>query len=44
VSFQVDTEGVVVNIDAGKEFMINPSRDILARLGEILGTSRVELQ
>jgi DNA polymerase III subunit alpha len=43
VSFEIDTEGVVVNVDAGKEFMITPSHAILARLGEILGTSRVEL-
>ena len=44
VSFEIESDGVVVKVDAGKEFMITPSRDILARLGEILGPSRVELQ
>ncbi|HOI07743.1 MAG TPA: DNA polymerase III subunit alpha [Deltaproteobacteria bacterium] len=44
VSFEISTGEVLVSIDAGREYMITPSRDILTRLGEILGPSRVELQ
>ena len=44
VSFEVSTEEALVSIDAGKEYMVAVSSDILARLGEIIGPSRVELQ
>ncbi len=44
VSFEINTEEALVSIDAGREFMVTATSDILARLGEILGPSRVELQ
>ncbi len=44
VSFEINTEEALVSIDAGKEYMVTASSEILARLGEIIGPSRVELQ
>ena len=44
LSFEVETDGAFVNIDAGKEYMISPVRDFLYRLSEIVGPKGVELQ
>jgi len=40
----VETDGAVVNIDAGKDYMVSPVRDFLQRLSEIVGPKGVELQ
>ena len=42
--FEVETDGAIVNIDAGKEFMVSPVRDFLYRLSEIVGPKGVDLQ
>jgi hypothetical protein len=42
--FEVETDGAVVNIDAGKDYMVSPVRDFLQRLSEIVGPKGVELQ
>jgi hypothetical protein len=44
LSFEVETDGAFVNIDAGKEYMVSPVRDFLYRLSEIVGAKGVELQ
>jgi len=44
VSFEVDTEIAVVSIDAGSQYNVHPSKDLLVRLAEIVGVSRIELQ
>lgn len=42
--FEVETDGALVNIDAGKEYMVSPVRDFIHRLSEIVGPKGVELQ
>ena len=44
LSFVVETEGAVVNIDAGNRYMVNPSRDFLDRVRTLLGSACVEVQ
>jgi DNA polymerase-3 subunit alpha len=44
VCFEISTEEGLVLVDAGKDYLVSPSRDMLARLTEVLGTSCVELQ
>ena len=43
LSFEVDTEEALVNIDAGKKYMVLPGRDFMKRLCEIVGPKGVEL-
>ncbi|MFY9399657.1 MAG: DNA polymerase III subunit alpha, partial [Desulfomonilia bacterium] len=42
--FEISTEEGLVLVDAGKDYQVTPSRDVLARLTEVLGASCVELQ
>ncbi|HVN71696.1 MAG TPA: hypothetical protein VMU10_06725, partial [Desulfomonilia bacterium] len=42
--FEVETESAVVNIDAGRDYMVAPVREFLRRLTEIVGPKGVELQ
>jgi DNA polymerase-3 subunit alpha len=44
ICFEINIEEALVSIEAGKEYTVMPSSDILARLKEIVGPSRVELQ
>ncbi|HPI92927.1 MAG TPA: DNA polymerase III subunit alpha [Deltaproteobacteria bacterium] len=44
LSFEVETEDAVVNIDAGRDFMVAPEREFLLRLTEIVGPKGVEIQ
>jgi DNA polymerase-3 subunit alpha len=41
--FEVSTEETVVSIDAGKDYMVKPSKDFLARIVSIVGPASVEL-
>ena len=42
--FEVETDEALVNIDAGKDYMVLPARELLQRLCEILGPKGVVLQ
>jgi DNA polymerase-3 subunit alpha len=42
--FEVETDEALVNIDAGKDYMVSPVRDFLLQLTEIVGPKGVELQ
>jgi len=42
--FEVETDDAVVNIDAGKDYMVTPGRDLIGRLCDIVGAKGVELQ
>ncbi|HHO77013.1 MAG TPA: DNA polymerase III subunit alpha [Deltaproteobacteria bacterium] len=44
ITFEIQTEELVVNIDAGKEYLVRPSRDFLARIASLVGNAGVELQ
>ena len=44
ICFEVDTTEGLVLIEAGREYMVTPTRDVICRLGELLGSSSVELQ
>ncbi|HOD70120.1 MAG: DNA polymerase III subunit alpha [Deltaproteobacteria bacterium ADurb.BinA179] len=44
ICFEISTDEGIVLIDAGREYMVTPSRDVVTRLGELLGASSVELQ
>ncbi len=44
LSFEIDTDAAVVNIDAGTEYMVSPMREFLRRLSDIVGSERVVLQ
>jgi DNA polymerase-3 subunit alpha len=41
--FEVSTEETTVSIDAGKDYMVKPSKDFLARVVSIVGPASVEL-
>jgi DNA polymerase-3 subunit alpha len=44
LSFEIDTDAAVVNIDAGVEYTVSPMREFLRQLSEIVGPERVVLQ
>ncbi len=44
LSFEVVTDEAVVSIDAGKDYMVKPSREFLERIVSLVGTAGVELQ
>lgn len=44
ICFEVKTDESVVSIDAGKGYLVKPSRDFLARIASIVGSAGVELQ
>ncbi len=44
ICFEINTDEGLVLIDAGREYMVTPTRDVIVRLGELLGSSSVELQ
>ncbi|MBN2298763.1 MAG: hypothetical protein JXM72_09220, partial [Deltaproteobacteria bacterium] len=44
VTFEIETDGLVVNIDAGKDYLVRPSRDFLTRVASLVGSVGVELQ
>ncbi len=44
VTFEIETDGLVVNIDAGKDFLVRPSRELLTRVTSLFGGIEVKLQ
>ncbi len=41
---EVHTEDAVIEVDVGKDYMVNPSSEFMSRVKEIVGTSGVELR
>jgi DNA polymerase-3 subunit alpha len=44
LGFEITTKNAVINIDAGKSYLVSPSRAFVERVQRILGPSRVEIQ
>jgi len=44
LSFEVRIDGMVVGIDAGREYMVKPTREFLAQIASLVGSAGVELQ
>ena len=44
LSFELRIDDMVVSIDAGKEYMVKPTREFLAKIASLVGSAGVELQ